>query len=219
MPASGSIPSLSTDLDRDDVQPYFIWDVPVTVGELRRHLRDPDPGVRVPWMARVMREARYWDVWRLVTLDQVLGDWDRLRRHLGRRRRFWDFLIEGWRRDGLHTERVDPEPVTFGAIRVDSLREIAANKICTLIGRAEIRDLVDLAAILATGATLEQALSDAARKDASADPATLAWLLDELTIPPGAPLPGGGDAAALDAFRADLVERLRRLALPGATSA
>lgn len=114
-----------------------------------------------------------------------------------------------------HTERVEPEPVSFGAIRVDSLRELAASKVCTLIGRAEIRDLVDLAAILDTGVSLEQALADAARKDASADAATLAWLLDDLTIPPDAELPGGGDASALDAFRARLVTRLRRLSLPG----
>lgn len=97
----GSIPPLSTDLDRDDAQPYFIWDVPVTVAELRRHIADPDPDRRIPWMARIMREARYWDVWTFLTLDQVLADWDRLRRHLGRRRAFWDFLIEGWRDDGL----------------------------------------------------------------------------------------------------------------------
>jgi hypothetical protein len=33
---------LSHELDRDEVQPYFIWDVPVTVGELKALLRHPD---------------------------------------------------------------------------------------------------------------------------------------------------------------------------------
>jgi hypothetical protein len=46
---------------------------------------------------------------------------------------------------------VDPAPVCFGAVRVHSLREIAANKICTLLSRAEIRDLVDLKALLEAG--------------------------------------------------------------------
>jgi hypothetical protein len=92
---------LSTDLDAEDAQPYFIWDVPVTVAELRCLLRDPDPAVQALWMARVMREARYPDVWRFVSLPQILTRWPLIRRHLGRRRRFWEFLIDGWRADGL----------------------------------------------------------------------------------------------------------------------
>ena len=109
---------------------------------------------------------------------------------------------------------VDSTKLRVGEIRVDSLREIAANKICTLLGRCEIRDLVDLQAILATGTTLEDALRDARTKDGSVDPATLAWLLDELHIPDGAPVPGERTAAELDAFRRELVVRLRRLAFP-----
>ncbi|HEY3356302.1 MAG TPA: nucleotidyl transferase AbiEii/AbiGii toxin family protein [Polyangia bacterium] len=104
------------------------------------------------------------------------------------------------------------DKIVFGAVRVDSLREIAANKVCTLIGRAEIKDLVDLQALLAAGVELGQALDDAARKDAGVDPATLAWILDQVTITAAARLPGGTDPGVLDAFRRDLVRRLRALA-------
>ena len=45
--------------------------------------------------------ARFDDVWNYVTLDEVLRDWSHIRRHLGRRLRFWEFLLEGWRHDGL----------------------------------------------------------------------------------------------------------------------
>ena len=92
---------LSTELGRDDAQPYFIWDIPLTVKELRRHLADPNRETRALWMARVMREARYPDVWRFVSLDEVLQLWPSIQRHLGRRRRFWQFLIDGWTEDGL----------------------------------------------------------------------------------------------------------------------
>jgi len=91
----------SEDRDRRGDRPYFIWDIPVTVGEFRERLRHPDPRERSLWMARVMREARYDDVWRFLSLEQVLQHYDLIRRHLGRRRRFWDFLLEGWRDDGL----------------------------------------------------------------------------------------------------------------------
>jgi hypothetical protein len=92
---------LSADIDDDDVQPYFVWDVQITVGELKRLLRHPDYKTRILWKARVMREARYQDVWRLLDLRDVLDDYEQLRQHLGRSRRMWDFLIEGWRADGL----------------------------------------------------------------------------------------------------------------------
>jgi hypothetical protein len=113
------------------------------------------------------------------------------------------------------TPPIEAQTLAFGNIRVHSVREIAANKICTLLSRCEIRDLVDLEALLASGVDLEQSLDDAAKKDGGVNPATLAWLLDELSIAPDAPIPGGESAAELDAFRRSLVVRLRALALPG----
>ena len=108
---------------------------------------------------------------------------------------------------------VDPVKATFGDTRVDTLREIAANKVCTLISRSEIKDLVDLEQLLRSGIDLEQALTDAQRKDASADPATLSWVLDQIVIGPDARLPGGVDPVRLTAFHDDLVKKLRALAL------
>lgn len=107
---------------------------------------------------------------------------------------------------------IDHEKVAFGLVRVDTLREITANKVCTLLSRSEIKDLVDLSALLAAGQSLEQGLEDAAKKDAGVEPATLAWLLSELTISPEARLPAGIDPRAIDAVRQDLVRRLRAIA-------
>jgi hypothetical protein len=109
---------------------------------------------------------------------------------------------------------VDPRIEERDGVRLHSLREIAANKICALLGRSEIRDLVDLHAILQRGFDLAAVLADAERKDAGASAATLAWVLDSVRIGADAKLPGGVDAAVLDRFRADLVRRLRALAKP-----
>jgi len=59
-------------------------------------------------------------------------------------------------------------------------------------------------------------LADAERKDGGVSPATLAWLLDGMRIPREAALSGGVDAAALDAFRVDLVTKLRPAGMPPA---
>ncbi len=108
---------------------------------------------------------------------------------------------------------IDESEDVGNGIRVHSLREIAANKVCALIGRAEVRDLVDLRAILARGVDLRSALSDAETKDGGVSAATLAWILDQIVIGEGAQLPGV-TGSELDAFRRDLVKRLRAIARP-----
>ena len=97
-------------------------------------------------------------------------------------------------------------------LRIDTAREIAANKICSVLGRAQIKDLVDLKFLLASGIDLSSALAEAARKDAGVDPATLAWVLDQITISPDARLPGDTDPRVLDEFRRELIKTLQRLA-------
>lgn len=108
---------------------------------------------------------------------------------------------------------VDAPESVAGGVRIHSLREIAANKVCALLGRGEVRDLVDLHLILRRGLDLGAILADAERKDGGVAPATLAWLLDGLRIRPDASVPAV-TAAELEAFRVDLVRRLRRLDLP-----
>lgn len=93
--------TLSIDVEDDDAQPYFVWDEALTYGELRRLLATGDEEQRALWAARVMREARYRDVWRLLRLSDVLALLPRIEPHLGRSRAFWTWLIEGWRADGL----------------------------------------------------------------------------------------------------------------------
>ncbi|MBN9164478.1 MAG: nucleotidyl transferase AbiEii/AbiGii toxin family protein, partial [Myxococcales bacterium] len=104
--------------------------------------------------------------------------------------------------------------VLFGGIRVDTPREIAANKVCTLLDRVEVRDLFDLRLLLGTGLELEAVLADAQQKHAGADPATLAWVLSTTNIAPTAPIPVGTSALEIDRFRCELIDRLTRMALP-----
>lgn len=101
-----------------------------------------------------------------------------------------------------------------GDVVVDSLEEIAANKLFTVLGRAEPRDLVDLMLILRAGVDLGSAVAGASAKDGGADPATLAWVVGQIRIGSEAVLPAGISGTELESFRADLELRLRRLAFP-----
>jgi hypothetical protein len=82
-------------------RPYFLWDVDVTEDELRERLRTADPDARAQWQACILREGRYEDVWKYLSLGEILRDWEHIQRHLGRQRSFWLFLLDGWRKDGL----------------------------------------------------------------------------------------------------------------------
>ena len=82
-------------------RPWFLWDIEVSAAELRDRLRQADPDARAQWQARVLREARFSEVWEWLTLDEILRDWRDIERHLGRMRPFWEFLLRGWRADGL----------------------------------------------------------------------------------------------------------------------
>lgn len=73
----------------------------MTDAELRARLRHADPRVHGQWQGHLMREARFREVWDYLTLDDVLENWEEIRPHLGRMRSFWEFLLDGWRKDGL----------------------------------------------------------------------------------------------------------------------
>jgi hypothetical protein len=108
-----------------------------------------------------------------------------------------------------------PQPkMGVGAIRVDPPSEILANKLCTLLSRAEIRDLVDVLALEKAGYRAEDALRLAMQKDGGLTPAQLAWVLSQITLGEDARIPGGLAVEELRAFVADLIARLTRLAFP-----
>lgn len=67
-------------------------------------------------------------------------------------------------------------------IQVDSLHELLVTKLCAVLGRSEIRDLIDLQVLLSVGGDLPKGLHDAAQKDTGFSPLTLAWVLKELPI-------------------------------------
>lgn len=92
---------LSTDLDDPQAIPYFLWDEPMTVSELKERLRAAPSAEQTRLLSKALREARDTDVWKFTSPDEVWRRWPEISKHLGRRRRFWQFLLERWHQEGL----------------------------------------------------------------------------------------------------------------------
>ena len=110
--------------------------------------------------------------------------------------------------------QIDTEKPVRDGIRIDSPREIMANKLCTLLSRGELRDLVDVMALEQAGHRVEEHLELAARKDAGLTPGQLAWVLSQLEIGEDASPPGGVSADELREYLDELVQRLTEFAYP-----
>ena len=92
---------LSTDLADPAAVPYFLWDDPMTGAEFRQRLATASAVEQARLLGKLMREARDTDVWIFISPEEVWGKWPVVSPHLGRRRDFWEFLLDHWKREGL----------------------------------------------------------------------------------------------------------------------
>lgn len=110
--------------------------------------------------------------------------------------------------------QVQNEKPVINGIRVDSPEEILANKLCALLSHSEIRDLIDVRELEKAGFSLENALQAAAKKDSGLTPAQLAWVLNQIKFGDDLKPPSNVSGKELREYLNDLIDRLKRLALP-----
>ncbi len=78
--------------------------------------------------------------------------------------------------------QVSEDKNNFEGIVVDTLDDITANKICTVISRAEIKDYIDLYFLARAGYPLENYIELAQKKDGGVSRAMLAYILSEVRL-------------------------------------
>jgi len=113
-----------------------------------------------------------------------------------------------------YVAQASPEKRVIRGIRVDPPAEIMANKLCALLSRSEVRDLVDLRALEQAGYSLDDALTAAGTKDKGLTPAQRAWVLSQIEIGPDLVPPGNVPVKELRDYLADLIVRLTQKAFP-----
>ena len=93
--------TLSTDIKDPAAIPYFLWDEPMNVAQLKERLLSASLSERVRLLGKILREARDTDVWAFTSPNEVRHLWPELCIHLGRRRAFWEFLFARWQIEGF----------------------------------------------------------------------------------------------------------------------
>lgn len=113
-----------------------------------------------------------------------------------------------------YVAQVAPDKPLINGIRVDPPQEILANKLCALLSRSEVRDLVDVRALELAGYRLEDALNAAAAKDGGLTPAQLGWVLSQIELGNDLIPPGDVSVEELRRYLAELIVRLTHQAFP-----
>ena len=86
--------------DKTD-RPDFLWDEPLSRSDLKQLLDGADEEERIYYAAKILREARFEEVWDYISPAFLSSHWGKLRGILGRRKEFWEFFYVTWRRHGL----------------------------------------------------------------------------------------------------------------------
>ena len=114
------------------------------------------------------------------------------------------------------------QPMIIGdaTILVETPHQLLINKLCALLSRSEVRDLIDIRALVESEADLPRALNDRPGQDAGFSPMTFAWGAQSLPLRRIAatqkwPEP---EIEALERFRQGLVERVMAAVRPSDSS-
>jgi hypothetical protein len=82
-------------------RPDFLWDESLSREDLKKILASGNEEERLYYAAKILREARFEEVWDYLSPAFLAFYWEKLRWRLGRRKKFWEFLYATWCSHGL----------------------------------------------------------------------------------------------------------------------
>ena len=65
--------------DQSNKRPYFLWDYDLTEADVRRILAGDNETEKIWMMSRILDHAAYGDVWKYLTLHDIVNIFSKLR--------------------------------------------------------------------------------------------------------------------------------------------
>jgi hypothetical protein len=81
-------------------RPYFLWDYDLSEEEVFAILRGENEVEKAWLITRILEYARWDDIWRYLTLDDLRENWERLRFRWPQDRELWAYALERWTAHG-----------------------------------------------------------------------------------------------------------------------
>jgi hypothetical protein len=82
-------------------RPDFLWDEALSRDQLKKLLDGENEDERLYYAAKILREARFEEVWDYLSPAFLALHWEKLRWRLGRKQKFWEFFYTAWHSHGL----------------------------------------------------------------------------------------------------------------------
>lgn len=81
-------------------RPYFLWDYDLTEDDVRAILQGENEYEKIQMMVRILESARWNDIWKYLTLEEVKRYWPQLQCRMRRELRdVWAWAMEVWGRE------------------------------------------------------------------------------------------------------------------------
>jgi len=87
-------------VSRASQRPYFFWDYDISDDEVRHILRRGDPIEKAWVITRILEYAKWDDIWRYLTVDDIRQNLEHLRFRRPQDRELWAYALERWVRHG-----------------------------------------------------------------------------------------------------------------------
>lgn len=79
-------------------RPYFFWDYDLTEEQVRDILRSGNDTEKAWVITRILEYARWDDIWRYLTVDDIRQNFERLRFRWPQDRELWAYALKRWTR-------------------------------------------------------------------------------------------------------------------------
>jgi hypothetical protein len=83
-------------VDHTGQRPYFLWDYDIGDEEIRRILRHGSLAEKAWIITRILEYAKWDDIWRYLTVDDIRENLERLRFRRPQDRELWAYALDRW---------------------------------------------------------------------------------------------------------------------------